>query len=87
MVGWKLVRFQHNPDQGDSVVYSDREDVIDAYRSLPARDKRAIYDKYRDELGQYGISLKMSSSCAHCGHEETLDIDLVENFFRMVHSV
>ena len=82
-----LVNFQHTPEQGDSVVYSDREDVIDAYRSLPAKDKRAIYNKYKDEFGQYGITLKMRSNCVHCGNEEVLDIDLVDNFFRMVHSV
>lgn len=82
-----LCRFQHSPEQGDTVVYSDREDVIDAYRSLPSKDKRAIYSKYKDEFGQYGINLKMRSSCSHCGNEEIIDIDLVENFFRMVHSV
>ena len=82
-----IVRFQHTPENGDSIVYSDREDVMDAYRTLPAKDKRAIYDQYRDKFGQYGISLKMRSNCVHCGNEEVLDIDLVENFFRMVHSV
>lgn len=82
-----LVRFQHTPEKGDSVVYSDRDDVIDAYRSLPAKDKRAIYNAYRDNFGQYGITLRMQSNCIHCGNDEVLDIDLVENFFRMVHSV
>ena len=83
-----LVSFQHTPQNGgDTVVYSDREDVIDAYKSLPAKDKREIYKKYREELGQYGISLRMRSTCVHCGNDEVLDIDLVENFFRMVHSV
>jgi len=82
-----LTKFQHNPEEGDSVIYSDREDVIDAYKSLPSKDKREIYSKYKDEFGQYGITLKMLSSCVHCGNEEAMDIDLVENFFRMVHSV
>jgi len=79
--------FQHTPKEGDSVVYSDREDVIDAYKSLPSKDKRAIYSKYKDDFGQFGISLKMRSTCTHCSNEEIMDIDLVENFFRMVHSV
>jgi hypothetical protein len=80
--------FQQTPEEGgDTAVYSDREDVIDAYRSLPAKDKRSIYAKYRSEFGQYGITLKMITNCAFCAHEEELDIDLVENFFRMVHSV
>lgn len=82
-----VVRFQHDPPEGDTIIYSDREDVMDAYKSLPAKDKRAIYAKYKDEFGQYGISLKMRSNCPHCGNDEIMDIDLVENFFRMVHSV
>lgn len=82
-----IKRFQTTPDTGDSVVYSDREDIIDAYLSLPSRDKRAIFECYRDNFGQYGISLKMMSTCIHCGNSEEVDIDLVENFFRMVYSV
>lgn len=82
-----IKRFQQDPDEGDSIIYSDREDVIDAYRTLAARDKREIYKKYREAFGQYGIILKMRSHCSHCGNEEEIDIDLVENFFRMVYSV
>ena len=81
-------RFQQNPiEGGDTVIYSDREDIIDAYMSLPSKDKREIYKKYKEEFGQYGILLKMNSSCIHCGTQEEIEIDLVENFFRMVHSV
>lgn len=79
-----IEKFQHNPEEGDTVIYSERGDVIDAYMSLPARDKRAIHKSYRDEFGQYGISLKMKSTCVHCGNEEIIDLDLVSNFFRMV---
>jgi hypothetical protein len=79
-----IEKFQHNPESGDPVIYSDKSDVIDAYMSLPARDKRVIHKKYRDELGQYGIALKMRSTCVHCGAEEDIDLDLVSNFFRMV---
>lgn len=79
--------FQHNPESGDSIVYTDREDIIDAYKSLPSKDKRVIYQKYKDEFGQYGITLRMISNCIHCGVEDNISIDLVENFFRMVHSV
>lgn len=81
-------RFQQNPvDGGDTVIYSEREDIMDAYMSLPARDKREIYKVYKKELGQYGILLKMKSSCVHCAADDIVDIDLVENFFRMVHSI
>jgi hypothetical protein len=71
----------------DSVVYSSREDIIDAYRALPPNDKSAIFNEYKDKLGNYGIELKMKSTCIHCGEEEEIDLDLVDNFFRMVHSL
>ena len=82
-----ISKFQQNPSVGDTQIYSAREDVVDAYLTLPARDKRAIYQKYRDEFGKYGVSLAMLSTCIHCGNQDEISIDLVENFFRMVHSV
>ena len=78
--------FQIPEAGGDSVVYSEREDIIDAYRSLASKDKRHIYKEYRDKFGQYGINLNMLSTCQHCGHDELINIDLVGNFFRMVYS-
>jgi hypothetical protein len=78
--------YQTKPEGGDSVVYSAREDIIDAYRSLAARDKRHLYSEYRKKFGQYGIELKMVSGCQHCQAEELINIDLVGNFFRMVYS-
>lgn len=80
-------KFQQNPEGGDTIIYKERGDVIDAYMSLAARDKRIIHKKYRDEFGQYGIALKMKSTCVHCGAEENIDLDLVSNFFRMVFTV
>ena len=82
-----LKKFQQDPEGGDTIIYSDREDIMDAYMTLPSKDKREIYKKYKEEFGQYGISLKMASNCVHCGAQDEIDIDLVENFFRMVHSI
>jgi hypothetical protein len=80
-------RFEQQPEEGDSIVYSERGDIIDAYMALPSRDKRVLHKKYRDEFGKYGITLKMRSTCGACGMEEDIDIDLVTNFFRMVYSI
>lgn len=77
--------FMENIDGNDSAIYSSREDIIDAYRSLAPNDKRAIFKEYKNRLGSYGIELKMRVTCVHCGEEEVLDLDLVDNFFRMVH--
>jgi len=76
-----------NVDGNDSAIYSTREDIVDAYRSLPPNDKRAIFKEYKDKLGSYGIELKMRTTCIHCGDEEEIDLDLVDNFFRMVHFI
>jgi len=65
---------------------TDKVDIISAYQSLPAKDKRVIYEKYNEEFGQYNVTLKMKSFCNFCGTEEVSTIDLVENFFRMVYS-
>ena len=80
-------KFQHDPDSGDSIIYTERDDIISAYQQLPALDKRDIYKLYREEFGQYGINLKMRSTCIHCQNQEEVDIDLVQNFFRMVYTV
>ena len=67
-------------------VYNERVDILDAYLTLPARDKRIIHKTYQDELGKYGVDLKMKTFCPHCSAEEDVDIDLVSQFFRMVYS-
>jgi len=82
-----IQNFIENVDGQDSVVYSSREDIVDAYRSLTPNDKRAIFREYRSQLGSYGIELKMRTTCTNCGDEEELDLDLVDNFFRMVHTL
>lgn len=80
-------RFEQTPEEGDQITYMERGDIVDAYMSLPSRDKRVIHEKYREIFGDYGIILKMRSSCGACGNEEDIDIDLVTNFFRMVYTI
>jgi len=70
----------------DPAIITERIDIIDAYRSLPAKDKREIQEKYKEEFGKYGTELKMQVFCQHCGTEDIVEIDLVDNFFRMVYS-
>ena len=80
-------KFEQNIDASKNpMVVKDRVDIVDAYRTLKARDKRFIYEKYNEEFGKFGIDLKMKSFCQHCGNEEVITIDLVDNFFRMVYT-
>lgn len=83
-----ISKFEQNiPEKVEPNVYDDRADILDAYLTLPARDKRTIYDHYMKEFGDYGIELKMRSYCTHCGNEEVIDIDLVSAFFRVLYSI
>jgi len=68
-------------------IYTDRYDILEGFKTLPARDKRKINKEYIDNFGKYGVELKMKSFCSSCGFEEVISVDLVENFFRMVYSV
>lgn len=77
---------QDNEATKEPVVYSDRADILDAYLTLPAKDKRVIYTAYNEEFGQYGVELKMQSYCPACSNDDIYSIDLVENFFRAMFS-
>lgn len=82
-----IEKFEQDVEESkQKIVYDDRVDVIDAYRSIAAKDKRAIFDRYTDKFGDYGVDLKMRSACTSCGNEDTYDIDLVESFFRSLYS-
>lgn len=77
---------QDTPQSTEPLALTGKIDIIDAYRMLPAKDKRAIYEKFNEEFGKYETELKMRVFCQHCGNEDVVNIDLVENFFRMVYS-
>jgi hypothetical protein len=82
-----IERFEQDIEASkEPAVFTDRIDIIEAYRKLPAKDKRVIYEKFNEEFGKYGTELKMQVFCQHCGNEDVVNIDLVENFFRMVYS-
>jgi hypothetical protein len=82
-----IEKFEQNIENSvEPLTIIERVDIIDAYRSLPAKDKRQIYEKFNEEFGKYGVEFKMQVFCQHCGTEDIVDIDLVENFFRMVYT-
>jgi hypothetical protein len=82
-----IEKFEQDTDASkEPIVVSERQDIVEAYRKLPAKDKRVIYEKFNEEFGKFGTELKMQVFCQHCGTEDIVSIDLVENFFRMVYS-
>lgn len=81
-----IKRFEvYNPnDSKPKLVISDREDILRAYQSLPNPDKKVIYDKFREVFSEYGISLKTNWDCLNCGAENSMELEIVAQFFRMV---
>jgi len=65
-------------------VINDRDDILRGYQSLPHLDKKAIYDKFRETFSEYGITLATNWECMSCGSENTMDVEIVTQFFRMV---
>jgi hypothetical protein len=81
-------KFEQTPEESISPTeFTDKEDIIDAYLMLPAKDKRTIFNTYMDNFGKYGIELKMKYDCASCGATNVYNIELVGNFFRAMHSL
>lgn len=83
-------KFEQETEEGKKVVYKDREDIYWAYKSLPSLDKRLVHKKYKEEFGQYEVSLKVKSSCTYkeCpghGEEDGVDIDIVDALFRALY--
>lgn len=75
-------------DEAGTVIaeYTRQDDIMDAYKALSPKDKRKIHSEYEENFGKYSVTLKMSTTCTHCGHGEEVTIDLVSQFFRMVHT-
>jgi len=80
-----LAGFIQEKEDGKKIEYNEPVDILDAYKSLPPRDKRAIQEAYTENFGKYGIDLKMKTTCTHCGAEEVVDIDIVSQFFRALY--
>ena len=66
------------------MIIREREDILRGYQSLPNIDRKNISDTYLNTFAKYGIELKSKWDCLECDNENTLDLDIVRLFFRMV---
>jgi hypothetical protein len=84
----KFIREFPPTDTGEKKpkVYLERTDIVEAFFDLPPRDRKLITKSYEDNFGKYKIDLKMKSVCPFCNEEQDTDIDIVQQFFRMVFS-
>lgn len=77
---------EYTPQEStEPTILSDRNDILQAYLSLPSKDKKVLVDAYVKAFGDYKIELKMQSTCNSCGNTEVINIDLVDNFFRAMY--
>lgn len=75
--------YQHLPD-GSINEARYRDEVIVGYKSLPLDDKAKIFEVYYDNFGKYGVELKSQWTCASCSHQNELELDIIDQFFRVV---
>lgn len=78
-------KFEEEVEGKGPIVYSDRNDILDAYLELPSKDKISIKDAYQENFGKYGIELKVRCVCPSCEEPDDANIDLVQQFFRVLY--
>ena len=65
-------------------VITDREEIFFTYGKLVPRDTKVMNKAFRENFGQYRISLEKKWKCINCDHENSLGVEIVSYFFRMV---
>ena len=63
----------------------ERENILKGYKQLPSPDKKLIEDAYLNNFGKYGVEVETLVKCQKCGQEDTIEIDLVRQFFRAIY--
>lgn len=76
----QYIEGQNSPN----IVLTNKADIIAGYNSLLPKDKIKIFEAFQKEFGQYGLELESKHFCKSCGAENTLSIDIMTQFFRMV---
>jgi len=61
------------------------DQLIKAYKTLPAKDRKAIQKAYMENFAKYGIQLKVTSTCQGCNTTSDIDVDLGTQFFRAIY--
>ena len=81
-----IEKFEEYVDKSKSPiqVVTEREDILIGYNSLPPQDKQKLFDEFQKHFGQYGIELKTNYICNKCDFDNSLDLDIIVQFFRMV---
>lgn len=60
------------------------DNIFNAYKSLPASDRKLINKTYVESFGQYEIDMTFEAGCPSCNQASDYEFDLVNQFFRSV---
>ena len=62
-----------------------KDQLIKAYKTLPASDRKLIQKAYMDNFAKYSMDLKVSHTCPGCNFSSDTELDLGTQFFRAIY--
>lgn len=69
-------------DRQSSMVIDNFMDIFAQYKSLPVDVRKKIYNEYIENFGKYSIILKAKCDCPMCSKSYSVDLDIMQVFFR-----
>lgn len=63
------------------VSITERDKILEAYKVLPAYDRKLVTKEYLEKLDKYRIGVAAKSKC-RCGYEQEVRIDVTRQFFQ-----
>lgn len=79
------VKIDPSKEQPEGETYSEMDNIVAIYNSIPAPDRKIIEKKYDEEFGQYQINVKGKLRCTKCQKEKDVTIDITSQFFRALY--
>lgn len=83
MIDKFVIKASEQCPNGDTV--EDRDNILTAYNSLTASDKKLIDEAYVKEFGDYEIKVSGIVKCTKCKEQRPVEIDVSQQFFRSLY--
>lgn len=81
----KRFEIESTTPQQPMQIIQERDNIFLGYKELPSIDRKEINKAYIEHFGNYGVTLKMATTCVHCSTPSDVDLDLVSQFFRTMY--
>jgi len=65
--------------------YSDRDNILTAYNSLPSPDRKLIDDAFEKVFNECQIKVVAKMKCSRCQKEQDVEVDMTSQFFRALY--